>query len=145
MMAIRMLAEGVIQQKVADHFGVTQSTVSEFSIKHNVRILEVRGDLENEFAGLWIAEKVKRIAAYQADIEAIDRTTEWKLERLASLGLDVEEIATAGVDPALVRTKQRGLRNVAEEMGHLPARVQIAVNNQSVAYELHGINTEDLR
>ncbi len=145
MMAIRMLAEGATQKVVAEHFGVAQPTVSEFASAYRVQIQEVAADLENEFAGLWIAEKAKRIASYMADIETIDRTIEWRMERLKSLGLDLEEIAAAGADPSLIRVKQRGLRNVAEEMGHLPARVQIAVTQQSVAYEVVGVDVGDLR
>jgi transposase-like protein len=62
----RELATGdVTQAALARKYGVTRSAINNFAKRHAREIDEIKEDLDNEFAGLWIADKAKRLAAYQ--------------------------------------------------------------------------------
>jgi hypothetical protein len=99
---IRMLAEGKITQaEMATRMGVTPPSVTAFKQRHADAIAAVRADIENEFAGIQIAQKSNRLAAYE---ELLDR-------------------AAGGKDRHL---EARVLRQIAEEMGHLPSRMQLS-------------------
>jgi hypothetical protein len=113
---IRDLAAGdETQTMLAAKYGVDQGSISKFASRHAIEIQGVIGKLDDRFAGLWIADKANRIAEYQqmiADIDAI-----------------VEASTVDGrvniVDADVLRTKLATLRQVAEELGQLPARVTV--------------------
>lgn len=111
------------QSQLAEKYGVTQPAISQFAARHKAEIDEVKDDIENEFAGLWIANKADRLATYQE-----------QAERLA--GTD---------DPACVRAVQNALRQVAEEMGHIPNRVDVRADVRRTNYLIDGANPEDVR
>jgi hypothetical protein len=113
--------------QLAQHYGVAQSAISQFKKRHAAEIEEVKADMENEFAGLWIARKVNRIAEYQDTVE--------------SLVLMSEE-GTLDTDAA--RVKIQVLKAVAEEMGHLPAKTQVIVDQRRARYEIKGVDLEKL-
>lgn len=109
------------QAQLSEEYGVSQSAVSQFKTRHRDRIDAIRGKLDDEFAGLWIANKANRIAEYQADVEFIGATTKAEL----------------------LRVKAVILKAVSEELGQLPARVNVNVSTP-VTYVVHGINPDDL-
>ena len=89
------------QADIAERYGVCRESVNLFKARHAAEIEAVRADHLDEFSGLLIAEKQNRLSVYeQLLLEAIDRG-----ERQVAV---------------------RILRNVAEELGHLPSRMQIS-------------------
>lgn len=130
---IRELAAGERQTILAAKYGVTQGSISEFAKRHAVEIERVVGKLDDEFAGLWIANKAARIAEYEqmvADIDAI-----------------VEASTVDGrvniVDADVLRTKLATLRQVAEELGQLPARITHKVEG-SISIVVEGADLANL-
>lgn len=111
----------VTQSKLAERYGVTDGAITQFKQKHAVEIAAILADSANEFAGILIADKVNRLATYEA-----------LLEDAAQVG-DGKQAAKL-------------LHAVAEEMGHLPQRVQLSgqVDTQT-RYQIDGVNPEDLR
>lgn len=109
------------QVQLAEEYGVAQSSISTFKKRHQERIKQIQQNLDDEFAGLWIAEKANRIAEYQADVEMIGTTSK----------------------ADLLRVKATILKAVSEELGQLPARVNVTVTNP-VTYIVKGANPEDL-
>lgn len=105
-------------------YGMAASGIRAFKARNLAQIEAIAADLGNELAGLWIADKGQRLAAYQADYEMTlesDKAThhEW------------------------VKARTGILHNVAEETGQLPARTTVAVT--SVTHVLVGIDPEELR
>lgn len=108
--------------QLAEQYGVSQTSISAFKKRHGLEIEECRNTLADEYAGLWVAEKMKRIAEYQ---EAAEKMAVGKSPR------NQEVLVTI-------------LKAVAEELGQLPARTQVQVNTQQVTYQVVGIDPEDL-
>lgn len=120
---IELARQEKTRTKLASEYGVTTASITTFAHRHRTEIDEVKADIENEFAGLWIAQKYARIAEYQADVDAIGDTT----------------------DPDLLKVKHTALKAVAEEMGQLPARVAVNVESKTVNYTINGIDPGQLR
>jgi predicted transcriptional regulator len=95
------------QVELAEDFGVDQSTVSAFMKRHAGEIIEVQRDIADKYLGLWIADKALRLAEIQQIIDDIETVTG----------------DNGSPDADLVRVKLTALRNAAEELGQLPARV----------------------
>lgn len=113
---IRDLAAGEeTQTQLAGKYGVTQGAISQFASRHAVEIERVVGKLDDEFAGLWIANKAARIAEYQQMVADIDEIV---AESTVDGRINI-------VDADVLRTKLATLRQVAEELGQLPARVTV--------------------
>lgn len=131
---IRELAEGERSQvALAGQYGVVQSSISEFAARHADEIAFVRENLEDEFAGIWVAKKTNRLREYEAD-----------LERIAD-ALDVPD--SGGMEEKdLIAAKHRALRAVAEELGQLPNRMSVSAEVQTrVTYTVPGVDVSDLR
>lgn len=121
----RELATGEkTQTQLAKEYGVNRSTVCKFAKKHKARIDEIRAHLDDEFAGLWLADKAQRIASYQDDYE---------LSRRHPKADYFEQI----------RTRNDIRKAVAEELGQLPAR-GVAVSG-TVTHVLEGVDLDELR
>lgn len=105
----RELATGETQAALGRKYGVTRGAISAFAKRHASEIDAIKADLDNEFAGLWVAQKAARIAAMQADLE---------------MSLENEEYAAHYEQ---VRTRTQIHRAIAEELGQLPPRATIAV------------------
>lgn len=109
---------------LARKYGVARSTITEFAKRHAAEIDAIKADLDNEFAGLWVADKASRIAAYQADLE---------MSLSGPYAAHYEH----------VRTRQAGLRAIAEELGQLPPRATVAV--VPVQHILDGVDVDQLK
>lgn len=86
---IDLAKEEKTQQELAALYGCAQSSISEFKDRNMPAILEARLDLGNEFTGLWIAQKLDRLAELEAmyedgTISARDRETKAMLLRHAA-------------------------------------------------------------
>lgn len=108
---------------LARKYGVTRQAISAFGKRHAAEIDAIKADLDDEFAGLWVAQKAARLALYQADLEA-----------------------SAGGEYAdhyeHIRTRQAGLRAIAEELGQLPPRATVAI--VPVQHILEGVDPDAL-
>jgi hypothetical protein len=109
--------------QLAEEYGVTPSAISQFKTRHRTQIDEVKADIENEFAGLWIAQKKARLAEYQHDADRISESD----------------------DPQYMRIKAQLMKAVAEEMGHLPTKTSMTVSPNNITYVIEGVNPEDLQ
>lgn len=97
----RLALTDVGDDEVCADYGVDDASIHRFRKRHAEEIAAVAANAADEFAGLWIAEKLNRLTVY-GDM----------LEQALAKG----ELQNAA----------RILRNAAEEMGHLPSRVQIS-------------------
>ncbi len=109
-------------QALAVQYGVSQTSISAFKKRHSMEIEEVRNNLADEYAGVWVAQKINRIQEYQQAAEKMaNGTSPRNQEVLVSI-----------------------LKAVAEELGQLPARTQVSVNTQQVTYQVVGIDPSEL-
>lgn len=104
-------------------YGVSQTSMSAFKRRHAMEIEEVRNHLADEYAGVWVAQKINRIREYQ---EAAEKMAEGKSPRNAEVLTSI-------------------LKAVAEELGQLPARQQVNVSTENVTYQIVGIDVGDLQ
>lgn len=110
---------------LARKYGVSRPYITEFAKTFAREIDAIKADLGNEFAGLWIASKEQRLAAYERDY-------------------DTSEQGEYGAHYEQVRTRAQILRNVAEELGQLPSRGNTAII-VPVVHVVEGIDLDALR
>lgn len=103
-------------------YGVSKNSISLFKKRNALEIEEVRNNLADEYAGVWVAQKMARIQEYQEAAEKMAR----------------------GSSPRNAEVLVTILKAVAEELGQLPARTQVQVSTENVTYQVVGINPEDL-
>lgn len=140
---IRDLAEGILQVEAAAKYEVGQPAIAHFVRRHSAEIEHVRANLEDVYAGIWIAEKAERLKRYAADVEAIDSLHDGSLATYAGLGgVDAEgEPLPIPLVPSLLMAKHRALRNTGEELGALRTVIDHDVH---VRHELVGVDPADL-
>lgn len=120
---LRELALGEKNQvQLASEYGVGQSAISMFATRYSDQIEEIRGKLDDEFAGLWIAQKANRLAAYQQDVDDVDsdedkNTAEWR------------------------RIKHNAVKSVAEELGQIPNKSTIQ-HEGTVIHKYEGVDPD---
>lgn len=109
-------------KELAEQYGVSDTSISNFKKRHAMEIEEVRNNLADEYAGLWVAKKLGRISEYQKAAEKmIGNNSPRNAEVLVTI-----------------------LKAVAEELGQLPARTQVNITNEVTTYEIVGIDPEDI-
>lgn len=150
---VRDLAEGTLsQRRLATKYDVHLSTIADFKSRNRERIEAVKADLDNEFAGMWIAEKRKRIAAYMDDVELLDDSLEATTAAREVLSIEGEDgtgLTIAKLDrdmAAILKRKHSALRSVAEELGHLPNRMTLNVQGgeSPVLHQVVGVDIDDV-
>lgn len=109
--------------QLAREYGITRGGLSLFAKANAARIDEIREHLDDEFAGLWIADKTRRLESYQSDLERSE-----------------DEPKGSYFEHIRVRNEIRKL--VAEELGQLPSR-NVAVTGE-VTHILEAVKLEDL-
>lgn len=120
----RVLAEGDKKRTViAREFGISPSYVTQFARLYAHEIDEIKRDLNNAFAGLWIADKESRLVAYQTEY---------------AMALGNEKAS----HHEWIKTRLQTLHQVAEELGQLPGRQPIMT--VAVEHIIVGVNIEDL-
>jgi hypothetical protein len=113
--------------QLARRYGVERSSMTEFAQRHAADIAAVEQQIEQQMAGLWIAEKRNRIAVYQKNVEDIADLVDRDIDtRTAPRKVsDENEIVIVGAKlPSLLRVQAQILHNVAEELGQLTVRVE---------------------
>jgi len=120
----RELAAGEISRAdLARKYGVSRPVITAFASRWEPEIARVREHLDDEFAGLWIANKTNRIAAL----------------------MDEYEHAMTGRNAGhheWIKTRASILRAVAEELGQIPGRSTLAVTG-TVTHKLIGIDLDE--
>lgn len=120
---LRALAAGERQADVARQFGISRQAVSQFARQHPDEIETFKAKLEDEYAGLWIAEKANRITAYE---DEYSRAAGHKQA-------DHHE---------WIKTRVTILHTVAEELGQLPPRQQTVV--MPVVHVIESVDLDQL-
>lgn len=125
---LRELAEDdLTQAALARRYGCTQGRISQLKSQYIDEIEEMRRDLEDEYAGLWIAKKAERIKSYIRLADAIEA-----------------DLAENGMDAQIANRYIACLKAVAEEMGQLPARIVIRESGPKADYTVSGVDPRDL-
>lgn len=144
---IAELASGTPYAELAERYGVHTSSIGLFAKKHRPAVIAQQRDLENQFAGLWIANKGARLAAMQDDVEQLDR-------EILALRREIRDARYNGMEPADVaplrtalaaarKAKLDALRLAGMELG---AHKQVVdVNVTTVRYEIVGVDMEAMR
>lgn len=148
---VDLALSGKSQSALAERYGVVQASVSEFAARHAAEIQAVRDDSENEFAGIAIAEKAVRLATYADILEKALKPTPKVAGKDASYVLMPEDPDNPGAERRPVMeidaaAALKALRNVAEELGHLPNRVTLGGEiGIKTDYTINGVDPENLR
>lgn len=108
---------------MAKEYGVSETSISAFKKRNSMEIEEVRNNLADEYAGVWVAKKIERIREYQTAAEKM----------------------AVGTSPRNQEVLVSILKAVAEELGQLPARQQVNVSTENVTYQIVGIDVGDLQ
>ena len=108
--------------ELAEQYGCSVTSISQFKKRHSMEIEEVRNNLADEYAGVWVAQKLDRIREYQ----------------------EAAEKMAAGSSPRNAEVLVSILKAVAEELGQLPARTQVNVQNNQVEYQIVGVSPDDI-
>ena len=109
---------------LARKYGITRQAITQFAKRHAREIDDIKADLDDAFAGLWIASKESRLAAHQADYEA---------SASGEYAAHYEQI----------RTRTAVLHAAAEELGQLPGRGGTTIVTP-VVHVVEGIDIEVL-
>lgn len=109
-------------RELAGIYGCSQTSISAFKKRYALEIEEVRNNLADEYAGVWVAKKIDRIREYQGAAEKM----------------------AAGTSPRNAEVLVSILKAVAEELGQLPAKTQVSISNETTVYEIVGIDPEDI-
>lgn len=116
------LVEGIkTYEALAVKYDVSPQRIGQFKKQNEELIEERRKNAADEFAGMWIAKKKNRIAAYEADVDRIDEYDP---------------------DPQWTRIKHAALKSVAEELGQLKSHIDV---ESRVAYTVDGVDMSKLQ
>jgi len=144
---VELATSGKTQAKLAEEYGVVESSISEFKTRHRQTIEQVRADQENEFAGIAIAEKATRLATYLDVLDtALKPVPKVNAKGEIMYGLPDENGERHPIMEIDAGVAQKILRNVAEELGHLPNRVTLGGEvGVTTNYKINGVEPENLR
>lgn len=122
---MRHLATGEHSQAyLAELYDLTESGVSAFKRRNAQEIQEIVDNIDDRFAGMWIAKKEKRIAEYLSQVELVQDSTD--------------------ADAPMLRVAQAALRAVADELGDIPNKSTVEVKAETVTYTVEGVDLETL-
>lgn len=126
---IRELALGATPKaELARRYGVTARAVTFFEQRHALEITEARGDLENEWVGLWVAEKRNRVAELQQLIEDLNE----QIAKHAAGGYFDNNVGLPAIKLVAALYEQ-----VAKELGQIPKQVlEVAQSQPVIVYDL---------
>lgn len=110
------------QRELAVLYGCSITSISAFKKRHVLEIEEVRNNLADQYAGVWVARKLDRIREYQ---NAAEKMASGESARNQEVLVSI-------------------LKAVAEELGDLPARTQVNVSSETTVYQVVGISEDDI-
>jgi hypothetical protein len=141
-----LAAGGQSQEAIAAKHGVTQGAVSQFAKKYAVEIQEIRENMADEFAGLWITKKHNRLAMYEEIAAQALKPT----PKVTPAGKLITVINPETHEPEVVmeidgRAALAAGKQAAEELGQLATRVQLGGElATTTTYKIEGVQPEDL-
>jgi hypothetical protein len=116
--------------QLAEKYGLTPPGVTLFARRHRFAIEQIKEKIEGDLHQLWIADKEKRLAEYQQDVEDINSVLElneegyWQIE-----------------DPmSYMKVKHSAMKSAAEELGQLPAKTVVQVAHTEINYSVEGVD-----
>lgn len=131
------------QAAIAREYGCAESSLTEFKQRHADEIEAIRENAMDEFTGIAIAQKAARLEAYEDILKKCMTPTpkmagkEYVHDPSKGNELVYEIDANAAV---------KVLRQVAEELGHLPSRIVLAGGLEvKTNYTLNGVDPENLK
>lgn len=131
------------QSSLAGEYGVVQQSISAFADRHSDEIQAIIDNGLNEMTGIALAKKEARLATYQELIERLSPGTpkvagkDGRQVRDPDTGEPIYEIDAGQINKAL--------RQMAEELGQLPARVVITGDLEvKTNYQINGVEPSDL-
>lgn len=131
------------QSQLAGEYGVHQTSISDFKLRHADEIQAIIDNGLDEMTGIALAKKEARLATYQELIKKLSAGT----PKVAGKdGVQVRDPETGEaiyeIDAGQIN---RALRSMAEELGQLPARVVITGDLEvKTNYQINGVEPGDL-
>lgn len=133
---------GLSQTVLAEKYDVTQQAISAFAQRRAEEIKAIAANADDEYAGMWIAQKQARLAEYER-IHGIALTPTPKVDNKGNQVRDPE--TGEPIFEVQLSEAQKALKQAAEEMGQLPSRLQIQGDLQTTTtYRIEGVSNEDL-
>lgn len=137
---------------LAQALGVVPSAVGMFSRRHAAEVEAMREALAQQLTGLWIADKLSRLAEMQTDVEDINDIIGAKIEQASERPVNPLEPGEERADkpsatedlPVWLRTKLAILRGAAEELGQIPNKVTMQVGGSIVTYKIDGVDLDKI-
>jgi hypothetical protein len=132
------------QEALAEKYGVTQGAISQFKTRRAEEIAAIAADADDQYAGMWIAQKADRLAELER-LHAIALTPTPKV-----FGKDADQVRDPETGEAIYevdgRLAAQVMKQAAEEMGQLPTRLQVS-GDMSIKtnYTVEGVDPKDLR
>lgn len=111
------------QTQLATEYGVSEGAISMFKRREMTAIERKRENLADEYSDLWIASKRNRLAELQQAAEKL---------AINPSARDAEVLA-------------RLLKDAAEELGDIPNKPGVQINQANVTYSIEGVSLDDLR
>lgn len=131
------------QRQLAGEFGVLQQTISDFASRNAEEIQAVRDNSMSEYTGLALADKANRLALYEELIETLRKGTPKVAGKDATYVRDKDGNQVMEIDAANIN---RAVRQIAEELGALPTRVQLTGEiDVKTEYTINGVDPENLK
>lgn len=123
---VKELASGQrSHSQLADEYGMATSSVSAFATRNRDEIQKVVDGVVIEKLDCWIADKQKRIAEYAAMYESLTPMVR---------GMDP--------NPKYIRIRMDCLQRVAEELGQLPTKTRVEIEQNTFGIQILGMNGE---
>jgi transcriptional regulator with XRE-family HTH domain len=144
---VRDLAlSGLSQDALAEKYGVSQQAISQFKARNAEEIAAVAAKADDEFAGILIAQKAARLAAYQELYGvAVSPTPKISASGKTVTYVDPESGESGVVMEVDVRAAATVLKQAAEEMGQLPTRLQVSGElATTTTYRIENVSNDDL-
>lgn len=130
------------QTALAEKYGVVQSSIAEFKQRRAEEIAAIAADADNEYAGMWIAQKQARLAELSRIFDTAMAPTP-KITNKGALARAEDGTVINEIDG---RAAMQALKQAAEELGQLATRVNIAGGlDVRTNYTVEGVSPEDLR
>lgn len=141
---IELATSGLSQAELSRRHNVSECALSKFKNRHLAEIEAVRRDQDKEYAGLLIVEKANRLDVY----EQLLQTAMTPTPKVAGKDGDAvrDPITQEYVYEIDAGTATRVLKQVAEELGHLPNRVTLAGGlDIKTEHTVNGVDVEKLK
>ena len=134
------------QSELAEKYGVSQPAISQFKERRAEEIAAIAANADDQYAGMWIADKQARLAEYER-LHEIALTPTPKIDIKGKIVKDIdpithEEVVIVEMDGGLAA---KVLKQAAEEMGQLPTRLQIQGDMQTTTtYRFENVDPDAL-